>query len=252
MRRVPECPPTARRRSAPCRPRPAAGGGRGTDPRAGAAVRREAAHRGVALVRAYAHSDAPAVSSLLGGLDPAARDELRLVVREMLGIVVGTVLSAPRSFTPADVVRTADRIAAAAPAGHRPMVAETIRSWARGDHAPLRTLMREGPGALHAGAVFTTSLALTSWGETPLHELLDAFEALPGGGDADRPSDADRQTGPDQRVDTDRPMSADRRVDTDRPMDRDQSVDADRPSDAGLAADRDRPSPASVSADGEP
>ncbi|MFI2209940.1 hypothetical protein [Streptomyces sp. NPDC020141] len=227
MRRVPECPPTARRRSAPCRPRPAAGGGRGTDPRAGAAVRREAAHRGVALVRAYAHSDAPAVSSLLGGLDPAARDELRLVVREMLGIVVGTVLSAPRSFTPADVVRTADRIAAAAPAGHRPVVAETIRSWARGDHAPLRTLMREGPGALHAGAVFTTSLALTSWGETPLHELLDAFEALPGG-DADRPSDAGRQTGFDQRV------------------------DADRPSDAGLAADRDRPSPVSVSADGEP
>ncbi|GAA2261535.1 hypothetical protein GCM10010232_61240 [Streptomyces amakusaensis] len=172
-------------------PRPAAGGPRAAEP--GAALRCEAAHRGVALVRAYAGEDAPAVSSVLGGLGPAARTELRAVICEMLGVVIGTVMSAPRAFAPADVVRTAERITGAAPARHRPALSRAVRAWASGDQGPLRTLMGDGPGGsggsdgsggLHAGAVFATALALTSWGEAPLRDLLDAFDALPGGAPA--------------------------------------------------------------------
>ncbi|GGZ12954.1 hypothetical protein GCM10010387_01110 [Streptomyces inusitatus] len=191
MRRVPESRPAADGRP------PGPDGRRAAEP--GAALRREAAHRGVALVRAYAREDAPAVSSVLGGLGPAARTELRAVLCEMLGVVVGTVMSAPRAFAPADVVRTAERITEAAPARHRPALSRAVRAWAGGDQGPLRTLMSDGPdgpdgpggsggpdgsGGLHAGAVFATALALTSWGETPLRELLDAFDALLGGAHA--------------------------------------------------------------------
>ncbi|MEI5101179.1 hypothetical protein RB200_24775 [Streptomyces sp. PmtG] len=143
-------------------------------------VGREATRRGLALVRAYASGDSAAIATALDSADPAVRAQLPSVTGDLLRLVVGVVLSGPRTFTPDDVVRTADRIAAAAPPHHELAATQAVRAWAhRGDAQP-PAAWRGADAGPHGTAVLAASLAVTAWGEGPLLGLLAAFDDLAG------------------------------------------------------------------------
>ncbi|NGO69670.1 hypothetical protein [Streptomyces boncukensis] len=153
-------------------------------------LRREGLRRAMALVRAYARQDPAGVRSAVDGLDGLggldgpdgrrARRELRAAAGEILGLVAAVITSAPPAFTPADVVRTADTLAAGAPPHCELAVTEAVRAWADRDGSALRT--HTGPSAHcpHVPAVLAAALALAAWGEEPLLSLLHPFEELTG------------------------------------------------------------------------
>ncbi|MFD9074951.1 hypothetical protein ACFVZ2_33810, partial [Streptomyces lasiicapitis] len=108
---------------------------------------REAMRRGLALVRAYARGDAAAVAAALDGAEHAVARQLPSVTGDILRLVVGIVMSGPRTLTPADVVRAADTIAAAGPPHHELAVTQAVRAWADGVLIHLRSSWRVGAGA---------------------------------------------------------------------------------------------------------
>lgn len=141
---------------------------------------REAARRGLALVRAYAREDAAGVAAALDGADPAAARQLPSVTGDILRLVVGIVLSAPRTLTPADVVRTADAIAAAGPPHHELAVSQAVRAWAAGDDTGLRGWGEDGTACAHGAAVLAAALAVGAWGREAFLGLLDTFDEVAG------------------------------------------------------------------------
>ncbi|WP_172382470.1 hypothetical protein [Streptomyces sp. MNP-20] len=143
---------------------------------------REATRRGVALVRAYARGDSATIAAALDTPDPAVRSQLPSVTGDVLRLVVGVVLSGRRTLTPADVVRTAGRLAAAGPPHHELAATRAVRAWAARDDAALRTSWQDEAGGAHATAVLAAALAVAAWGEAPLLDLLAAFDELTAGG----------------------------------------------------------------------
>ncbi|MEV0445671.1 hypothetical protein AB0I84_35040 [Streptomyces spectabilis] len=141
---------------------------------------REATRRGLALVRAYARGDSATIAAALDTTDPAVRTQLPSVTRDVLRLVVGCVLSGPRTLTPADVVRTAARIAAAGPPRHEPGTVRAVRAWASRDDAVLRTSWQDEAAGAHGRAVLAAALAVAAWGEAPFLHLLAAFDELTG------------------------------------------------------------------------
>ncbi|MFD0419645.1 hypothetical protein [Streptomyces sp. NPDC127108] len=144
----------------------------------GGSAGRDAARRGLALVRAYAREDAAGVAAALDGADPAAARQLPSVTGDILRLVIGIVLSVPRTLTPSDVVRTADAIAAAGPPHHELAVSQAVRSWAEGDDAGLRAWGRDEAGCAHGAAVLAAALAVGAWGREPFLGLLETFDEV--------------------------------------------------------------------------
>ncbi|WP_030671870.1 hypothetical protein [Streptomyces sp. NRRL B-1347] len=139
---------------------------------------REATRRGIALVRAYARGDSATVAAALATTDPAVRAQLPSVTGDVLRLVVGALLAGPHTLTPADVVRTADRIAAAGPPHQVPAATRAVRAWASRDDAELRTSWQDGTAGAHGTAVLAAALAVAAWGEAPFLHLLAAFDEL--------------------------------------------------------------------------
>ncbi|WJV50785.1 hypothetical protein [Streptomyces flavofungini] len=139
---------------------------------------REAARCGLALVRAYAREDAAGVAAALDGADPGAVRQLPFVTGDILRLVVGIVLSAPRTLTPSDVARAADAIAAAGPPHHELAVSQAVRAWADGDDEGLRAWGQDGVGCAHGAAVLAAALAVGAWGREPFLGLLETFDEV--------------------------------------------------------------------------
>lgn len=139
---------------------------------------REAMRRGLALVRAYTRGDAAAVAAALDGADRAATRQLPFVTGDILRLVVGIVMSGPRTLTPADVVSTADTIAAAGPPHHELAVSQAVRAWADGGDADLRAWWPDGAAAAHGAAVLAAALAVRAWGRGPFLGLLETFDEV--------------------------------------------------------------------------
>ncbi|GHC54290.1 hypothetical protein [Streptomyces flavofungini] len=139
---------------------------------------REATRRGLTLVRAYARGDAAGVAAALDGADPAVARQLPAVTGDILRLVIGIVLSAPRTLTPADVVRTADTIAAVGPPHHELAVSQAVRAWADGDDAGLRGWWQDGAACAHGAAVLAAALAVGAWGRAAFLGLLETFDEV--------------------------------------------------------------------------
>ncbi|MGA4837857.1 hypothetical protein [Streptomyces sp. G45] len=166
----------------PYRPRGPREGGDGApaaDP-PGASADREAARRAIALVGAYVREDAAAVSAALDGAGPAVAARLVCVTGDLLRLVVGMVLAGPRTLTPADVVRAADRIAAAGPPHHELAASQAVRAWADRDDAGLRAHWADAAAGAHGTAVLAAALAVGAWGREPFLGLLGTFGELAG------------------------------------------------------------------------
>lgn len=139
---------------------------------------RDAMRRGLALVRAYAREEPAAVDAALHGADPAVTRQLPSATGDILRLVVGIVMSAPRTLTPADVVRTAATLAAAGPPHHELGVSEAVRAWAGGDRTPVRDWWRDGAAGTHGAAVLAAALAVRAWGRGPFLGLLETFDEV--------------------------------------------------------------------------
>ncbi|MFH8793602.1 hypothetical protein [Streptomyces sp. NPDC017941] len=145
---------------------------------AGDASGREAMRRGLALVGAYARAEPAAVDAALDGAGRAVVRRLPHVTGDILRLVVGIVMSAPRTLTPADVARTAAALAAAGPPHHELAVSEAVRAWAAGDGTPARTWWQDGVSGAHGAAVLAAALAVRAWGTAPFLGLIETFEVL--------------------------------------------------------------------------
>ncbi|MFD9903583.1 hypothetical protein [Streptomyces sp. NPDC059063] len=141
---------------------------------------REALRRAVALVRAYVQGDSAAIGTALDAADPAVAGQLPSATGDILRLVVGMVLSGPRTLTPADVVRTADRIAAAGPPHHELAASQAVRAWAGRDDEGLRAHWADPASGAHGTAVLAAALAVGAWGAEPFLTLLGTFDELAG------------------------------------------------------------------------